>query len=338
MMVTQQHSTAVHAHRLARMRVTRSVAGLCMAVGLGGACALYAPLASALPPGGAGASTPGTGSSVPSEVRCGDTLNWEVNGFAANVEVNVKVDDGLQSGNDSSVQGTGVVSTAMSDSNGSASGSFVYDCAAFGDGPGHWLRFLATGAAPQRLGYTHRSNDFTAIADTAPAQNSGNSPTNSGDNTSNNTGGRDNANAPAADNGTQNTNANPQNAAGGNGPDQVVEETVVEDAGPGQNSGAGANNTSAGSNSNANRRITDNSAPASSTNRAVAGGESGSGSGPLEVGGGPATDDVSTVAATEDASAPVMGLIIGGAIILVGLVGSGVYFYTQRTRSRSAQQ
>ncbi|MBG6121600.1 hypothetical protein [Corynebacterium aquatimens] len=124
---------------------------------------MTSPMVSALPPGGASPNTPGTSSKVwPSQVKACETVNWEVRGFPPGEIAYVKVDDGMQSKYDQTVQGTGVISEARINTSGVATGSFQLDCAT---PPGnHWLRFLATENLPGdrgQLGYSHRSPDFT---------------------------------------------------------------------------------------------------------------------------------------------------------------------------------
>ena len=97
--------------------------------------------ASALPPGGAKASTPGTSSTVSSSVTEHGVISFTLSGFPANTQVSVKVDDGNLCPSDAA-QGACVVHQQMSDGNGNVSGSFVLPDVGAGT---HTLRFLATG-------------------------------------------------------------------------------------------------------------------------------------------------------------------------------------------------
>ena len=80
--------------------------------------------ASALPPGGAKASTPGTSSTVSSSVSEHGVISFSVSGFPANTVVSVKVDDGSLCPSDAA-QGACVVHQQMTDGNGNVSGSFI---------------------------------------------------------------------------------------------------------------------------------------------------------------------------------------------------------------------
>ncbi|MFT4233220.1 MAG: hypothetical protein QM606_10665, partial [Leucobacter sp.] len=126
--------------------------------------------AQALNPDGPGPETPNTSSRVwPTEVRSGDTLNFEVSGYPPNETVYIKIDDGLACSDTS--HGACVYATQKLDGNGYASGSIVVPDLAPG---AHWLRMLATGpidpVTGERIedgyaGYTRRGgNDFTVVA------------------------------------------------------------------------------------------------------------------------------------------------------------------------------
>ena len=124
--------------------------------------------ASALPPGGAKASTPGTSSTVSSSVNEHGVISFSVSGFPANTVVSVKVDDGDLCPSDAA-QGACVVHQQKSDGNGNVSGSFVLPDV----GPGtHTLRFLATGEKRDKDGkylgteaYSNRSPEFTVTSE-----------------------------------------------------------------------------------------------------------------------------------------------------------------------------
>ena len=134
--------------------------------------------ASALPPGGAKASTPGTSSTVSSSVNEHGVISFSVSGFPANTVVSVKVDDGDLCPSDAA-QGACVVHTQKSDANGNVSGSFVLPDVGAGT---HTLRFLATGEKRDKDGkylgteaYTNRSPEFTVVGEGGSDNSSSNS-------------------------------------------------------------------------------------------------------------------------------------------------------------------
>ncbi|WP_294660946.1 plasmid partitioning protein [uncultured Rothia sp.] len=134
--------------------------------------------ASALPPGGAKASTPGTSSTVSSSVSEHGVISFSVSGFPANTVVSVKVDDGSLCPSDAA-QGACVVHQQMTDGNGNVSGFFILPDV----GPGtHTLRFLATGEKHDKDGkylgteaYSNRSPEFTVVAEGGSDNSSSNS-------------------------------------------------------------------------------------------------------------------------------------------------------------------
>ena len=124
--------------------------------------------ASALPPGGAKASTPGTSSTVSSSVSEHGVISFSVSGFPANTVVSVKVDDGSLCPSDAA-QGACVVHQQMTDGNGNVSGSFILPDVGAGT---HTLRFLATGEKHDKDGkylgteaYSNRSPEFTVVGE-----------------------------------------------------------------------------------------------------------------------------------------------------------------------------
>lgn len=137
-----------------------AAASLALGLGMG--------TASALPPGGAKASTPGTSSTVSSSVSEHGVISFTLSGFPANTQVSVKVDDGDLCPSDAA-QGACVVHQQMSDGNGNVSGSFVLPDVGTGT---HTLRFLATGEKHDKDGkylgteaYTNRSPEFTVTSE-----------------------------------------------------------------------------------------------------------------------------------------------------------------------------
>lgn len=145
---------------------TRKALTACAAASL--ALSLGMGTASALPPGGAKASTPGTSSTVSSSVTEHGVISFTLSGFPANTQVSVKVDDGDLCPSDAA-QGACVVHQQMSDGNGNVSGSFVLPDVGTGT---HTLRFLATGEKHDKDGkylgteaYTNRSPEFTVTSE-----------------------------------------------------------------------------------------------------------------------------------------------------------------------------
>lgn len=145
---------------------TRKALTACAAASL--ALGLGMGTASALPPGGAKASTPGTSSTVSSSVTEHGVISFTLSGFPANTQVSVKVDDGDLCPSDAA-QGACVVHQQMSDDNGNVSGSFVLPDVGTGT---HTLRFLATGEKHDKDGkylgteaYTNRSSEFTVTSE-----------------------------------------------------------------------------------------------------------------------------------------------------------------------------
>lgn len=128
-------------------------------------------VAHALPPGGPGANTPGTSSSVsPGSLRQGATIRFTLRGFPAGETVNVKIDDGVGYSN-TTLQGAGVVYQQRIASNGTVSGSFQLP--SFVRAGSHWLRFLASQQFTDAKGntgvkgFTNSSPRFTVVAASA---------------------------------------------------------------------------------------------------------------------------------------------------------------------------
>lgn len=169
---------------------TRKALTACAAASL--ALGLGMGSASALPPGGAKASTPGTSSTVSSSVTEHGVISFTLSGFPANTQVSVKVDDGDLCPSDAA-QGACVVHQQMSDGNGNVSGSFVLPDVGTGK---HTLRFLATGEKRDKDGkylgteaYTNRSSEFTVTSE------GGSDSSNSSKSSSHRTGSEDSSNS-----------------------------------------------------------------------------------------------------------------------------------------------
>lgn len=195
--------------------------------------------ASALPPGGAKASTPGTSSTVSSSVSEHGVISFSLSGFPANSVVSVKVDDGGLCPSDAA-QGACVVHQQKTDSNGKVTGSFVLPDV----GPGtHTLRFLASGEKRDKDGkylgteaYSNRSPEFTVVgeggADNSSSNSSGSS-SNRGSSSSKSNGGSSNGGSNSADETQDSNDSNESSSNGGsNGSAGVVAEaeTVYTDA------------------------------------------------------------------------------------------------------------
>ena len=174
--------------------------------------------ASALPPGGAKASTPGTSSTVSSSVSEHGVISFSVSGFPANTVVSVKVDDGNLCPSDAA-QGACVVHQQKTDGNGKVSGSFVLPDV----GPGtHTLRFLASGEKRDKDGkylgteaYSNRSPEFTVVGEGG----SENSSSNRGSSSSKSNGGSSNggSNSNSSDSADNAQGSNDSNESSSNG-------------------------------------------------------------------------------------------------------------------------
>ena len=174
--------------------------------------------ASALPPGGAKASTPGTSSTVSSSVSEHGVISFSVSGFPANAVVSVKVDDGNLCPSDAA-QGACVVHQQKTDGNGKVSGSFVLPDV----GPGtHTLRFLASGEKRDKDGkylgteaYSNRSPEFTVVGEGG----SDNSSSNRGSSSSKSNGGSSNggSNSNSSDSADNAQGSNESNESSSNG-------------------------------------------------------------------------------------------------------------------------
>mgnify|MGYP000863435652 CR=1 FL=1 len=182
--------------------------------------------ASALPPGGAKASTPGTSSTVSSSVSEHGVISFSVSGFPANTVVSVKVDDGDLCPSDAA-QGACVVHQQKTDSNGNVSGSFVLPDVGSGT---HTLRFLATGEKRDKDGkylgteaYTNRSPEFTVVGEGGldnSSSNSSGSSSNRGSSSSKSNGGSSNGgsnsnNSDSADEAQGSNDSNESSSKGG---------------------------------------------------------------------------------------------------------------------------
>ena len=181
--------------------------------------------ASALPPGGAKASTLGTSSTVSSSVNEHGVISFTLSGFPANTVVSVKVDDGDLCPSDAA-QGACVVHQQKSDANGNVSGSFVLPDVGAGT---HTLRFLATGEKRDKDGkylgteaYSNRSPEFTVVGEGGSdnsSSNSSGSSSNRGSSSSKSNGGSSNggSNSNNSDSADEAQGSNDSNESSSNG-------------------------------------------------------------------------------------------------------------------------
>lgn len=180
--------------------------------------------ASALPPGGAKASTPGTSSTVSSSVSEHGVISFSVSGFPANTVVSVKVDDGSLCPSDAA-QGACVVHQQVTDGNGNVSGSFILPDVGAGT---HTLRFLATGEKHDKDGkylgteaYSNRSPEFTVVGEGGSdnSSNSSGSSSNRGSSSSKSNGGSSNggSNSNSSDSADDAQGSNDSNESSANG-------------------------------------------------------------------------------------------------------------------------
>lgn len=180
--------------------------------------------ASALPPGGAKASTPGTSSTVSSSVSEHGVISFSVSGFPANTVVSVKVDDGSLCPSDAA-QGACVVHQQMTDGNGNVSGSFILPDVGAGT---HTLRFLATGEKHDKDGkylgteaYSNRSPEFTVVGEGGSdnSSSSSGSSSNRGSSSSKSNGGSSNggSNSNSSDSADDAQGSNDSNESSSNG-------------------------------------------------------------------------------------------------------------------------
>ena len=177
--------------------------------------------ASALPPGGAKASTPGTSSTVSSSVSEHGVISFTVSGFPANTVVSVKVDDGSLCPSDAA-QGACVVHQQKTDGNGNVSGSFILPDVGAGT---HTLRFLATGEKRDKDGkylgteaYSNRSPEFTVVGEGGSdnsSSNSSGSSANRGSSSSKSNNGSSNGGSDSADDAQGSNDSNESSSNGG---------------------------------------------------------------------------------------------------------------------------
>lgn len=303
------------------------------------------PLAHALPPGGANTSnTAGTSSALShTEIAPCEVLQWEIWGFPPNEVANVKFDDGALSAGDASVQGQGVVSTARVDGSGYASNSVQVPCD-FPEG-NHWLRVLASqpkydasGNEIGTIGFSLRTDDFvvtrTSGGDSSAGTDSASNSDNSGSQSQSNTNAGANARAQSNNSGVIGGGAAAVNNSAGE--QHVTRKTVTRQANaPAQESNSQGQEPSTGNKRN-------NAAGASSsvqlkTSKDVikAGGSGAVGGEDTSQTGNVYVDESDAQVSAQGVGsngAPIVGLAVGGAILIVGLAGVAAYLYVNRQR------
>lgn len=309
--------------------------------------------ASALPPGGAKASTPGTSSTVSSSVSEHGVISFSVSGFPANTVVSVKVDDGDLCPSDAA-QGACVVHQQKTDSNGNVSGSFVLPDVGAGT---HTLRFLATGEKRDKDGkylgteaYTNRSPEFTVVGEGGSdnsSSNSSGSSSNRGSSSSKSNGGSSNSNSSdsadeaqgSSDSNESSSNGGSNGSSNGSAGGAAEAETVYTDADGNTitkeeydrlNAEAGSSDTSASSGSsaapaasasaNAQKKAT---ASASASSSAVA---RGTASSPSASASGAANTASTVQTVTYGAAFPWIGVVVLG----VSIVGAAALLLTRK--------
>lgn len=306
--------------------------------------------ASALPPGGAKASTPGTSSTVSSSVNEHGVISFSVSGFPANTVVSVKVDDGNLCPSDAA-QGACVVHQQKTDGNGNVSGSFVLPDVGAGT---HTLRFLATGEKRDKDGkylgteaYSNRSPEFTVVGEGGSdnsSSNSSGSSSNRGSSSSKSNGGSSNGgsnsnNSDSADEAQGSNDSNESSSNGGSNGSAggaAEAETVYTDADGNTitkeeydrlNAAADSSGTSgssaapaASASANAQKKAT---ASASASSSAVA---RGTASSPSASASGAANTASTVQTVTYGAAFPWIGVVVLG----VSIVGAAALLLTRK--------
>ena len=309
--------------------------------------------ASALPPGGAKASTPGTSSTVSSSVNEHGVISFSVSGFPANTVVSVKVDDGNLCPSDAA-QGACVVHQQKTDGNGNVSGSFVLPDVGAGT---HTLRFLATGEKRDKDGkylgteaYSNRSPEFTVVGEGGSdnsSSNSSGSSSNRGSSSSKSNGGSSNGgsnsnNSDSADEAQGSNDSNESSSNGGSNGSAggaAEAETVYTDAdgntitkeeydrlnAEADSSGttSGSSNASSAPSASADAQKKKATASASASSSAVA---RGTASSPSASASGAANTASTVQTVTYGAAFPWIGVVVLG----VSIVGAAALLLTRK--------
>ncbi|PRQ10826.1 hypothetical protein C1Y63_09300 [Corynebacterium sp. 13CS0277] len=329
-----------------RIAALAASAGLCAAWVVAGAVAptgTVLPAAQAIPPGGPGANTPGTDSDIsPMTLEPCDTINFSVTGYPAGEVVYMKIDDGIGYG-DTTVQGSGVIHRHTADSNGTANGSFDLPCDI---APGsHWLRFLSSEAQidenGQQIGskgFTNRSVDFTVVpASGANAARAEEAKAEAEAQTSG-TGVDSAAVAQAVQQATRNTKNGRTTttrtvgapAPAAEGQPAAAEPAAAAAAAPAAAAAAPAAKANAGA-----KDAKDAKKDSKTPKVLSAGGSKGAKQTGTNAAGEEVVYDTTSgevVYAQGSNSAPMIGLLVGGAILIVGFGGIAAYLYVNRAR------
>ncbi|AZA12123.1 hypothetical protein [Corynebacterium gerontici] len=298
------------------------------------------PESAALPPGGANNSNTGnsTSSVSPTTVqRCG-SINYQLRNFAPNTMVSVKFDDGQLSSQDQSQQGAGVVARQMSDGSGSVSGTLNISCD-FPTGT-HWLRFLATerkgDSERETLGWSNRSPNFTVVdknagsANKVPAQrgsaNANQGSGNKAPSRGNTQGSNNQQQRQAQTNGSKQSNQSGNGAAAPQAKNSVkLQRGGANSSGAASTSGSGASAGSQGSGDEGDVADGDSSL-------AVIEGDAGDAD---QAAAENVNAELSAAASGRKDRAPLMGFIIGMAVLIVGFSGIAAWFVVSEKRRRA---
>ncbi|AZA10026.1 hypothetical protein CPPEL_09615 [Corynebacterium pseudopelargi] len=333
-------------NKISPKAMLRSTAQACAAVCAAAALALapsFVPQAEALPPGGANGSNTGNSVSTvsPTTVQRCSTLNYQLRNFAPNTMVSVKFDDGQLSSQDQSQQGAGVVARQMSDGSGNVSGTLNIGCN-FPTGT-HWLRFLATerkgDSDRETLGWSNRSPNFTVVEKASkPASQGQASGGNQGAKEQKPATGGQKQNQSRGNAGSNNSVGS--NSAQGNKPKAKNSISLNRGGNSGGNSG-GASGGSGGAGA-------PGGALDSSPGEEGDDGEDASlavldeGDDGSNDQGSDATqqDNTQLSAASQNRKdrAPIMGAVIGGAILIVGFAAMALWYVTTERRRRADAQ
>ena len=306
--------------------------------------------AQALPPQGASPNTPGTDSDVqPTSLEPCDTINFAVTGFPPGEVVYIKIDDGIGYG-DITQQGSGVIHRQAADSSGAASGSLDLPCTIAAGS--HWLRFLSSeallnddGVQKGSKGYSNRSPDFTVTAATGTNANRAAEAQQEAEAASAGTAADSQAVAQAVQQATRNTrqgrttttrtvSAQPAGSADGAqaGAQPAAEPAAQAEAQAGAQAGAQAKPAAAAAAQNspdAKKNARDAKAP-----QVLSAGNLGkqNTTGASDDGVAVAYDTTSgeVVYAAPRNQAPIIGLLVGGSILIVGFGAIAAYLYVNR--------
>ncbi|MGO2612257.1 hypothetical protein [Corynebacterium flavescens] len=319
-----------------KLRRTRRLTGFLAASWIAGAMSFsLSPVALALPPGGANAvDTEGTYATVsPRTVAPCESIHFKLTGFPAGSIVSIKFDDGLISGGDPSVQGQGVIHRQAVEANEVAEGDIDIPC----DMPegSHWLRFLTSvplpgGEAGESKGYSTKGDSTFTVRATGSEGTTGTGQTLAGEEAS-----EDGA-AAAGGGAVIGGGADSGDAGDGN---SVTRRTITRGgtsgsgeaaSGAGSAAGNAAGGAAAGSTAGGTQKAGSNSVSGAgalkSSNEVLKAAGAGNSA---EQGDGTVAETPGLITTAQSAAngAPVVGLAVGGAILIVGMAAVGAYLY-----------